>query len=460
MRAVFLVCVYLLDMKHTHPDYVTGEPVPVVEPFVNEELQAQSLSWIRFFRWAIALLFVIVVFFTIFHVSEMARYITIGVCCACFIGWAFRPSNRAMRKDRKKYATDKWSIPLRILILFQAHMGIMMVLLMALLSAGDGLSDMSFYGGMLILFGGIGLVYAGKRGREPGQICCDKCSYELAGLTLPCQCPECGIWLLSLDMITDRPRVQSPWFFRIGVPVISMGLAVLVLGTVRPSLFYGPVPRSMLISLAATDRGAFDQLMTRNLNEEEQNKFEDIIINTYEGGGRVPVHGPGDWIAKQGDAGLLSSEQLDRLFSKLDRIRIDADREVKVGDAVELRLGFEDKVFINVSLYPDYFFEGFVIGDDPALFAGSGFLRHWILLKYQDNRLSSRNHDRGSPVYLFVPESSGEVVVRARVVVAYYDAVAQSGATFSWSDQGQPMFTPQPAWMKVIDLEHTMIVEP
>lgn len=445
-------------MKNVHPDYVAGEPVPRVEPRVDQVKLGYMNSYLSWARWVSGLLVVLIVVYRVIGVSSWVRWVTFGLLILSAIVFALRPKQRVMRKHNLKHRQDKWALPIRVWLEAQFY-GIFFIILSQGLVSSQGLSGMSSYVGIMMIFGGIGFIVLQFGARQPGQICCEECSYELVGLTLPCMCPECGSSLLDVSFTTDRPRVRSAWFFRVGMPMVPIGFAVIWFGIVRPSVFYGPVPRSMLIPLAVSDRGAFKQLMTKKLDGDEQDRLENGIIEVYRRGGRIPVSGQGQWLSDQAAAGLLDGAQLEVLFDELEDIWIDADRVAKVGDSVELRIGIEDKFFLNAKMYPAYYFHGFSIGEDSGLYGGSAFGRHWVSLKYQDNG-RRRNRDSGPPRYIYVPESSGETLIRARVVMVYFDAATQGMATFSWGKDGEPVFEPAPSWYRVIDLEHRLDVKP
>ncbi len=446
-------------MKNIHPDYVAGEPVPRVEPRVDPVKLEYAKGFLLWARWATGLLVVLLIVYGVLGVSIWVRGITLGVLVIGAVVFAIRPKQRAMKKHSMEHQKDKWALPFRIWLETQFYGMFFILFAQGLMSPSDGVSGMATYLGILMIVDGAALVILRFRAREPGQICCEECSYELVGLTLPCMCPECGSSLLDVSFTTDRPRVRSAWFFRVGMPMVPIGFAVIGFGIVRPSVFYGPVPKSVLIPLAVSDRGAFKQLMTKKLDGDEQDRLENGIIDAYRRGGRVPIVGQGQWISDQAAAGLLDEAQLELLFGEIEEIWIDADRVAKVGDSVEIRIGIEDKFFLNATMYPGYYFHGFSIGDDSALYGGSVFERYWVSLKYQDNG-RRRNMDSGPPRFVFVPEDSGEVLIRAKVVMVYYDAIAKGNASFGWGMDGEPVFEPEPSWYRVIDLEHRLNVKP
>ncbi len=446
-------------MKYVHPDIVVGEPVPEVEPRVNEVVLAHRLVWIRVLRWVVALLLALVIAFAIFRVSMMVRYVAAGVFYVGFLTWAFHPS---VQKNRKKHAADRWSIPLRVEIRFQILLGLVISLLLILLMTGDGISEVGPYLGMMALFGGGALICMSFVAREPGQICCVDCEYPLVGLTIPCACPECGRMIYDASWTTDRARVRSGWFVPVGVLAAAFGGLMVYSSFANPGLMYGPMPRGVLMQLAPTDRDAFDELVARPMDSMQTDELIERLIagNEGEDGWGYSTTNQQRWLAQFAGTGKISWDQYERMYGRVaDWVRIeliDSGRGggVRVGEEAAVRLISPRYIRLaDAGVVVRYFFRGFEIGDDPDLKSGSTS-EHY--LSFLDGELGDSAYQyvqRAS----FVPDEPGELMIRGRVVVAMLPV--QWKTQIRWDDP-DGLFEVEPAWWKVIDLEHEIEVLP
>ena len=453
---------YLQHMKYVHPDIVVGEPIPEIEPRVNEVVLAHTLAWTRGSRWVVAVLFVLVVGFTIFRVSMTVRYFAVGVFYFGFMAWVFRPSMRELRKSRKKHAADKWSIPLGVAIKFLILLGLIILLLLILLMADNGISGLSSYIGMMALFIGGALIHAGRNAREPGQVCCVDCEYPLVGLTIPCECPECGRMIYDPSWTTDRPRVRSGWFMWGGVFAMAFGGLIFYSSFANPGLMYGPMPRGVLLQLAPTEKGAFNQLIRRPMDQSQTDELIERLIagNEGKGGWDFNTNDQQRWLSQFAGTGRVSRDQYERMFGRVaDWVRIElvktpGNKIVKVGKEAEVRLA--STRYINL---PDsgvivrYFFNGFEIGDDADPVGG---LKGENYLSFLDAKVGDRSY-RYVPRASFTPTQSGLVVIRARVVVVMH--AVRLGVPIRW-DHPDGLFETEPEWWTMIELEDTIIIEP
>jgi len=309
---------------------------------------------------------------------------------------------------------------------------------------------------MMALFAGGALIRMSRVAREPGQICCVDCEYPLVGLTIPCECPECGRMIYDASWTTDRPRVRSGWFVPVGAAMVLFGGLMFYSSFANPGLFYGPMPRSMLMKMASTDREAFERLMLRPLTIEEERSLIDAMVANQTTSSHKSSFDQGQWITQQIMNGRLSESQLDSIFMETAEIEIDAPSSGRVGEPIELRLKAEYVRMPSFGSTPGYYFRGFTMNDDETLQSGGGWPRFRLYITKNEFR-----NEKDVPRFEWVPDAPGTHVIRARIVLALFPGGGRAAnIPIDWSQEEDAMFATVSIWSTVIDLERTIVVEP
>ncbi len=457
--------VYTCGMKRAklfvHPDVVVGEPIPEVEPRIDYDRLAIVRRWNRWWRWCLMVAFVLI---AALAMTGSGLGVGIGVLVVFLVFWLAPVVHPKMRAEVRKFREANrlkgfsqgniWSVPCRDNIENQIMSGSLFVIAPVMVNSSSGLRGGGVYVGMYAFIGGIALLIYGFRVRQPGQISCEECSYSLVGLSLPCRCPECGVYLLDPSYTTDCPRIRSPWFWRAGVAVFVLGGLLMYASVIRPGFLYAPMPRSVLLRLAPTDRDAFERYTQGPMSVAQTNELVEALIERSRKG-RLE-YSQERWLEDLMEAGGLSGEQVALYMEGVPAIVIDGPREMKVGEEVEISLASTRNTRSMVS----YFFEGFRVGDDPALYSGSDHSRRWRFLYKDLFRAESIAEDPANrPFYMLKAETAGgagEIVVRGRVVVVLTGW--KNMMTFEWGEDGEGVFENDPVWVRVVDLEHRILV--
>ncbi len=459
-RGRFLCCLYLCHMKYIHPDIVVGEPVPEVEPRVNVEMLGAIGKLNRWGIWFVGVYGVIVLGVVVARPAVWVSYVVffIGV-----FAWAI-PFFR-LKKALREYKTDQWCIPFRDGLKYRlVSTCVGFVLYMPVLATGRVSSTITILG-LMVVGGGVVLFFMLRQASEPGQVGCVDCGYPLLGLTLPCECPECGRMIYDATWTTDRVRVRSPWFVWGGMGLIVLGSLIAYGSFARPGVFYGTMPRGVLMNLAVSDRGAFDELIAKPISEKEEAELIEAIIARNDGSGDWDYQSSkqGRWVMQFVGTGKISWEQFDRMFGRVvGPIRIEVSGAKRVGEPIEVRLASE---YVSIPGSGDsvrYFFRGFEVGDDSELSGGGSKERY---LGFLDSEFSQASY-KYVPRVTLTPSEAGELVVRARVIVALLPA--QWTTHVRWGDgdferffdkDGKSGAGIEPLWSEQIDLEYVIEVE-
>ena len=442
--------------KKIHPDIVVGEPIPEIEPRVNEELADHMRRFNRRSRIFVPSIIALAILLLVTGFNLVIQVLILFFVILLWLIPLSRNERKLRRSSDEPGTRLQSNVPFRVgfeYTLYTTLVGFptLFLLDMKMFAIGFG----------LIIVGAL-LIVARFWWREPGQICCVDCEYPLTGLTLPCDCPECSQRIYDGSWTTDRVRVKSDWFLPSGMLAIVMGLGLLVTNIMRPGLLMVPMPRGVLVKMAAKDDGAFDRLTGSPMSREEE---QELIENMYQivmQGGRLRMFKQGEWFAKQVFKGGLSDEQLaamlDHAVDEGIDVQIDAPDHVWVGDSVELKLKSKRLMMPDSALYPSYYFRGFVLGDDPAFYAQSVTGKHHF--KLSQGNWSNDPQSLDSPHYVFSASEPGGLVVRCRVVwVLFPNFNVQYSAGFAWDEDGEPSFETQPIWSRVVDIEHRIVVE-
>ncbi len=468
-------------MSHVHPDIVVGEPIPEIEPRVNAAYLEQARRIIRVGRVAIVLMLVFIVFYWWLGVGVLVRVPTLVVIGALAFVPLLSPEVRATRKDIGEQFTDPWAIPFWVNAKYVVYMCVLMLLVQLFVDPSPDFRGVVGFGGIMLLMASPMILIGTFKAREPGQISCVRCEYPLVGLTLPCECPECGHGLAGPRSTTDRVRVRCWWLRWVGVIALVLSAGLLYTSYWDSSVLFRAMPRGVVLKMAASDGGAFNRVMSGTMTEVEMTEVEELMliegmVEHRAGGGMVVAYEPGAWLGEQVLAGRLSDAQLDRLYAKFIDVEIDAPGNGRAGEVLELELRAEYALAPGANANPVYYFEGFGIergvgqtngetngqtnveieGGLDELYSGDDLARPRYTLT--DGSYSSTY---ASPVHRWTPTASGEYTIRARVVFAIFaGAGPMMNQRIDWDQEGEAMFGVVPIWWREVELEHTVIVVP
>lgn len=450
-------------MNDVNPDIVIGEPIPEVEPRVDEELAGLMMRFNRRSRVFLPMMLLL---------GFGLQYAMLGwgvgsvILIVGFVLWL-----KPLAKDRRRWAkrakaegwntntSVQWDVPLRLTteyLFYSMSVGVLIGTLVGGTRAGLWIAigiSISVVGGMFL--------FLRNSAREPGQICCRECEYPLLGLSLPCECPECGQSLNGATDTTDQPRVQARWFVHVGVGLIVLGLAMFVSSFFRPPFYYGLVTQRGLSKLAMTDSRAFDRMVAQPMTTQEEDELIEKLISLNEG--------PGGWGTEMTMQGLwldgflgtpaISDLQMDRILARvIDAVVLDGPSSAHVGESVRVEIESERVRTPGVYIDPWYFNRGFEFGEGTELVQMSTSARRLAHL-YRDWPAEMADSFT-NPGIDITPTEPGELVVRVRLVFAVYVKTKHAQMNVDWALDEDAMFAAIPIWSTVIDLEHTIEVKP
>jgi hypothetical protein len=448
----------LVYMNDVHPEVVTGEPIPEIEPRVDEELLELMRLANRRGRWFWLILIVLTVFFGYFRTPMWITF-SVGLGFIILWGYSLRRLGKYWRSKKKAGlmgAGLNWGVPIRVNIEYMMYSCSIGLIYFILISSHDGVSGILRNLGVFLLIGGGASVYLDRVARQPGQICCRWCEYPLVGLSLPNPCPECGKELLDGYSTMDRPRVRSRWFLWGGLGSVVFWLFVMYASIYRPGFMYGPVPRGVLLRMASTDRSAFDRLMLTPMTVDEEQRLIDAMVANHTTDSYKSSFAQGQWISQQILGGQLSEAQLESVFHKTTEIMIDAPSSAKVGAPIELRLKADYVQLPSFGVTPGYYFRGFVVDDESAAQGGDSQPHFRLYLTQSEYRAKS-----DVPKHTWTPLTAGTHTIHARVVLALFPGGGKAtNVPIDWSKPADSMFGMTPIWSHVVDLEKTIEVEP
>jgi len=452
-------------MKYVHPDIVVGEPIPEIEARIDHDRLAVVRQCNTWWRYCYVIAGVMIVFSIL---SDPGLIVGIIMMAAIMVLWLipiFHPKMRAqvrrMREAKRLSGSlnaDIWSIPFRDNAEHQIMTMGLIVISPILIDAGGGLGSVLSMVGIYAFMGGFGVIVYGYYARQPGQISCTECSYPLVGLTIDCKCPECGVWILAPNYTTDCPRIRSPWFWRIGLTISILGGAITYISFANPSAFYAPVPRAVLFNLAPTDRQAFERLVNNPMTQEETDQLiERFITSDVFDEGAFESYQQRQWLAQQFAAGSLSDDQVDRIIEPYLDLRISAPDSVGVGDRITLWINSVNQIGYSIHFDPLLYFGGFIIGQDPI--PRERTTRPERLEEIQNIKYdvpSTRRPHLVSPETVWIPEKPGVIEINATIVIAIFPR--STSVELTWGEDGHA-FNVQPDWIRVINLQRTVIIE-
>ena len=441
------------------------DPIPEIELRFDEYQHRLTRP---FSKWVVLSIIVIVLLYGVILIARPSQSVLLLLMPIAMIALATPQVCIALKMRKSKTGrfrwqskADPWGVPFRHQVIYQTYYFSMIALCIQVPSLLGGSGGMGMIFGIYMVGGGIWLTFATQFMREPGQISCEKCSYPLIGLRLPCDCPECGKALLNLSYTTDRPKIRDSRYLIAGILLIFFGGLILYLGFNHGSLAYRVLPRGALMRMAPNSIDAFDALVAKELTDEETDRLEEALINEILNGDQVGFwsHKQGKWLSAQAFGNGLSSEQLDRLLTPMINAWIDAPSMVPVGTPVHLRIDVDDPDFRISSLSPEYFFGGFIVGDDPTphLQQDSPKVLSSILRGTPENK----NTGIQPPLYIFEPSEPGTLVIRASIVWAICPTFPGAQTCgFRWNPDGSYSIDTPPVWSRVVDLERTVEITP
>lgn len=437
-----------------YPDLDPSKPIPEIE-LRYDEFKRETMK--RAMPFAILTLIAVVVI-SVFFSTRVRSLGTMLPLMFVMFGMLLMPQFIAMarmwkqKRFRMMYQNtqDPWGIPVRHQLLYHLYFFGGMVLVMNLPSLAGGFSAFQFMIEIYMIVCGISLTIMTRFMRQPGQISCEKCSYPLVGLTLPCECPECGIALRDLSYTTDRPRVRDSRYLFAGIILTLMGVLVSYMMIKHKGLVYSAIPKGTLITLAPNNTDAFEALGRKTLTAAEEDRLEDAMIDAIASGNTVGfwTHQQGSWLAQRAFNNGLTQAQLDRMLVPFTQAWIDAPERVRVGTPITLRVGVHDRYCPDYRLDPDVYFGGFVIADDPAAHERQG-----------TRQSRDRLVEGSGPSMVWVPDTPGVVTVHARLVWVIdpnISKIDQLGLT--WNPDGTHSFANPPVWLRAVELEGTIEV--
>ncbi len=453
------------NMLEKYPEYVVGEPVPEVEPRIDGEVLVATR---QLTRWAFWFWVVYIGASAVMAFVPMGFGIRIGVTVLGVMVWSV-PFWRH-RKILKVRGEDQWCIPFWDELRYRLATTVAPLGLTFPLVADDGVSGLVWIVGINVSMFGVAFFVASIRGCAPGQLSCQGCSYCLVGLTIPCDCPECGVRIYSVAEMTDRPRVLVGGLGWLGGGLSVAGLAMVLILFLQPGLVYGQLPRGALLGVAATDKAAFAEAIALPMTQAERSALIDGLIAEDERNGMWSRYSyeQRDWLEQCLGDGSMSRGQLGRIlagYAEEGVIRIDAPGKARVGEEITVRLLGKR---VQSPFRPRYYFRGYRIGDDPALYEGSAYPKSFFkVTKGGKKHYAGTSGYDSEPVYVLTPRESGEVVIRARVVLALirgaqYNTLIEYNTLIDWDLPVEDAFEvgKEVLWYHVVELEHRIEVDP
>tara|TARA_A100000171_G_scaffold52575_1_gene71656 strand:+ start:44 stop:1387 length:1344 start_codon:yes stop_codon:yes gene_type:complete len=437
-----------------YPDLDPSEPIPEIEV----RYDAFKREFMRLAIPIVILTIVSVIVLVVVFSTRNLSFVPMVAMTLAVLGLLVLPQvlafARMPKDDRNRLIyqnkTDPWGIPVRQQVLYQSYYFGMIMVLVNLPSLTGGFSAFEYLIGFYLIIGGVCFVVMTRFMRQPGQISCEKCSYPLVGLTLPCECPECGIALRDLSYTTDRPRVRDSRYLFAGIILTLVGVVVSYTMIKHKGLIYNAIPKGTLITLAPNSTDAFEALERKTLTPAEEDRLKDAMIDTIASGNTDGfwTHCQGSWLAQRAFNDGLTQAQLDRMLDPFTQAWIDAPGRVRVGTPIILRVGAPEGYNPDHRLDPDAYFGGFVIADDPTAH------------ERQSTRQSRDRLVEGSgPSMVWIPDSPGVVIVRARLVWVLDPNITKLDQFgLSWNPDGTHSFENPPVWERIVEIEHTIEV--
>ncbi|MEZ6164864.1 MAG: hypothetical protein R3B67_10555 [Phycisphaerales bacterium] len=448
---------YSADKHYSHLD--PSEPIPEIEPRYDEHQLRMTRELVRRMPYVLGTLVLLVVVFYIWEPTFWARIGIVGVTyisgLAYLIRYGRRNSTKSSRRDARNQL-DTWGIPMSLMIRQQVYWIGIIILFMHLLGTNSGSMQAVFMLGFYAFGAGLVLAIANRNFRQPGQISCERCFYPLVGLTLPTSCPECGRAILNLSFATDRPKLRDNRFLIAGILLTVFGAITIYVQFVKPTWLYAPIPRSMLIPLAAHDPDAFDRLVGGSLTAVEEQQLIEAMVNNRTGFVYGSSFAQDRWFAAKIGMGALTAHQLDTLCEQFTQCEILAPERARVGQTLRLQLVVDDHESAPSGYSPMYYFEGFRINDDPTPYAQSSHAMYRNFLDSPEEDMLSR---MGSvPVYEWTPQQPGTFTIHARLVLVI-STTADSKIEIDWSQPDDQRFPRPHVWSRDLVLKHTIEIE-
>lgn len=445
-----------------YPDLDPSDPIPRIEPRCDVRRVFYCKRLVRWTPWILASAAAVWGLLVILLAPLWSRTV-VALCFFLVIGLLEWRTHVRCRAEREQWAGRSksrmlWGIPYRLA--FRTGLCVVSIWLLVLLwLVGSDVTIVFILLSGAAIGGGSSIAVTSFFLREPGQISCERCSYPLVGLTLPCSCPECGHALRDLSSTTDRPRVPGRHLLLLGIVLAGLGAVAMGAQIRSPGFVYRVLPTPALISIAHSDIGAFEALVNGEMSPEQEQALEEAMIAALVSGDTRGgwSYAQGDWLTGRVLGGRVSEDQIGAIVGTLGEAFIDGPGRVVVGERVSLMLRAPEVRMPVWDLSPSYYFSGYDLSIDEPRHLGSGSPRRWRSMV--EGEVSSEPDGTGSPWFRFTPASAGTITVRARMVLVIYPGQREiDGAGFVWNEGGSFGFENPPLWSGVVDLEHTIEV--
>jgi len=202
------------------------------------------------------------------------------------------------------------------------------------------------------------------------------------------------------------------------------------------------------------------------MDEDERSGLIDDLIsaNSFQGRWSQYSYEHGDWLVQCFVDGAMDDVQVGRLLEPYmaeDVIEFVGPEVVRVGESIRVEIQGERVRMPGNELVPMLYFRGFVIDGEGEYAKGSSKARSLSRLttRGRETAWQDENDEHVQPVYEFLAEEPGVVVVRVHAVLALVRGRTWRTA-IDWSLPIEEAFGVPVIWYRVIDLEHTILVGP
>lgn len=336
---------------------------------------------------------------------------------------------------------------------------------------------------MALMFVGMGFAMAafGRRGPEPR---CAVCGYDLTGAPVPWsqddRCPECGGLFRRTGGTVQGQRRVHRGLLAFGALILVGQFGLLIYSVASPltggNRFISLLPTGSLI-LEVTRQGTgftrdqWAELNTRTLTPGDEARLARGLIEL-----RACNHymdpAAEAWLDAHAKSGGMSHDLLERLCAEWLDIWLVAPARGRVGEPLVLGLAGDYRGGFGrgggAALVARIVFDGFRIGDDPALQSRAATSIHGLRLMPEElwtqrsrGSLGSRPQALGdrSPQLIVTPHAPGALRIRATVWIIINPQAGGLNPVF-WNDDGTPELPADAVWTRRVELEHTIDVDP
>lgn len=316
---------------------------------------------------------------------------------------------------------------------------------------------------------------ASREGKEPR---CAACGYDLTGAPDPAQadsdkCPECGAFFrLSGRTVTGRRTINKP-FIGLGVALViaSFSFAFFALRnpTIGSNWHVSLLPTGSLIKeVTAAPRGftrdEWMELSKRPLTPRQEARLARGLIDLRARRGFVGMEAE-PWLEKFAASGAMPAHLLERYYAEWLEIRLVVPGSVRVGEWVHAGIAAQHRGNIGnapAGMRAWVLVGGFTFGDDPTLHerrhqALSGITLQPTSAMFRRGLPPPNEVTGHSPLARFVPDRAGDLRVRATIWIAISPLAPDP---VLWSLKGEPLLSQEVAWLRRLDLDATVRVDP